>query len=158
MSYCKFCGQEIDWIASLEGKPVPVNPDPVFVIEGGGVDTFLDDTGATIIGRRAREYEERRDLPVAFAPHRRTCAAYDPRVKQHGRKATAQTAEGWRQEFEAAMAQVQQAAKALGADAEEMEREANLLATSTTMDYTTALYHVAGRRLNEANKNGGGDY
>lgn len=73
MARCKFCGQEIDWITSLEGKPVPVDPDPVFVIEDGGLDTFLDDMGATITGRRARTYEESRDLPVAFVPHRRTC-------------------------------------------------------------------------------------
>ena len=55
MARCKFCGQEIDWITSLEGKQVPVDPDPVFVIEDGGPE------------------EERRDLPVAFVPHRRTC-------------------------------------------------------------------------------------
>lgn len=73
MARCKFCGQEIDWITSLEGKPVAVDPDPVFVIEGDGPDTFLDDMGAAIIGRKAKPEEERRDLPVAFVPHRRTC-------------------------------------------------------------------------------------
>lgn len=77
MARCKFCGREIDWITSLEGKPVPVDPEPVFVIEDGGPDTFLDDMGATITGRRARTGEERRDLPVAFAPHRRTCRRAD---------------------------------------------------------------------------------
>lgn len=77
MARCKFCGQEIDWITSLEGKPVPVDPDPVFVIEDGGPDTFLDDMGAIITGRRARTGEERRDLPVAFVPHRRTCQRVD---------------------------------------------------------------------------------
>ena len=70
---CKFCGQEIDWITSLEGKQVPVDPDPVFVIEDDGPDTFLDDMGAAITGRQAKPEEERRDLPVAFVPHRRTC-------------------------------------------------------------------------------------
>ena len=73
MARCKFCGQEIDWITSLEGKPVSVDPDPVFVIEDGGPDTFLDDMGAAIIGRQAKPEEERRGLPVAFIPHRRTC-------------------------------------------------------------------------------------
>ena len=73
MARCKFCGQEIDWIASLEGKPVPVDPDPVFVIEDDGPDTVLDDMGATMTGRQAKPEEERRDLPVAFVPHRRTC-------------------------------------------------------------------------------------
>lgn len=77
MSYCKFCGQEIDWITSAEGKQVPVDPEPVFVIEGDGPDTFLDDTGTTITGRQARPEEERQGLPVAFVPHRRTCKRAD---------------------------------------------------------------------------------
>ena len=51
MARCKFCGKEIDWITSLEGKQVPVDPDPVFVIEDGSPEAFLDDTGATITGR-----------------------------------------------------------------------------------------------------------
>lgn len=68
MARCKFCGQEIDWITSLEGKQVPVDPDPVFVIEDGGPEAFLDDMGATITGRQATPEEERQDLPVAFAP------------------------------------------------------------------------------------------
>ena len=157
MARCKFCGQEIDWITSLEGKPVPVDPDPVFVIEDGGLDTFLDDMGETITGRQAKPEEERRDLPVAFVPHRRTCAAYSPRVKTHV-KNTAQTAEEWRRELEAAMDRIAQVAKLLDADAEEMEREANLLAASTTMTRATAMYHVAQRRLNEARKELGGGY
>lgn len=73
MEWCKFCGQKIDWITTLEGNPVPVDPYPVFVIEASGPDTFLDDMGAAITGRQAKPEEERRDLPVAFVPHRRTC-------------------------------------------------------------------------------------
>ena len=73
MARCKFCGQEIDWITSLEGKRVPVDPDPVFVIEGDGPEMFLDDMGATMTRRQARRSEECGDLPVAFVPHRRTC-------------------------------------------------------------------------------------
>ena len=158
MARCKFCGQEIDWITSLEGKQVPVDPDPVFVIEDGGLDTFLDDMGATITGRRARTYEERLDLHVAFVPHRRTCAAYSPKVKPHNFQITAQAAEEWRRELEAAMDRIAQVAKLLDADAEEMEREANLLAASTTMTRATAMYHVAERRLNEARQKGGCSY
>ncbi len=82
MARCKFCGQEIDWITSPEGKPVPVDPDPVFVIEDGNPDTFLDDMGATITGRQATLAEERRDLPVAFVPHRRTCPWADKTAKR----------------------------------------------------------------------------
>lgn len=74
MARCKFCGQEIDWIIAMENVlPIPVDPDPVFVIEGDGPEAFLDDMGAAITGRQAKPEEERRDLPVAFVPHRRTC-------------------------------------------------------------------------------------
>ena len=62
-----------DWITSLERKHVLVDPDPVFVIEDGGPDTFLDDMGTTIPRHRAGPEEESRDLPIAFAPRRRTC-------------------------------------------------------------------------------------
>ena len=77
MARCKFCGQVIDWITSLEGKRVPVDQDPVFVIEGDGPEVFLDDMGATITGREAGPEEERQDLPVAFVLHRRTCLLGD---------------------------------------------------------------------------------
>lgn len=76
MNCCKFCGQEIDWIAIAAARPVPVDPDPVFVIEGDGLEEFVDDMGAAITGRQARRSEERPDLPVAFVPHRRTCHSY----------------------------------------------------------------------------------
>ena len=52
----------------MEGKQVPVDPDPVFVIEDGGPEAFLDDMGAAITGRQAGPEEERQDLPVAFIP------------------------------------------------------------------------------------------
>ena len=81
-----------------------------------------------------------------------------PRVKPHNFQITAQEAEEWRREFEAAMDRIAQVAKLLDADAEEMEREANLLAASTTMTRATAMYHVAQRRLNEARKELGGGY
>ena len=89
MARCKFCNQEIDWITSMEGKQVPVDPDPVFVIEDGGPEAFLDDMGANITGRQARPEEERQDLPVAFVLHRRTCPWADKptqrRVERGGR-------------------------------------------------------------------------
>ena len=75
MARCKFCGQAIDWITTLEGKAVPVDPSPVFVIEDDGPGRFLDDIGATITGRQVLGSEECQDLPVAFVPHRQTCWA-----------------------------------------------------------------------------------
>lgn len=73
MSLCKGCGARIDWITTTAGKSMPVNPEPVFVIERGGTDRFVTDEGVVILGRRALPEEERQDLPVAFIPHWKTC-------------------------------------------------------------------------------------
>ncbi len=73
MSICKFCGTEIDWIQTKDGQYIPINFDPVFVIEDGGRERFIEDTGTEIIGRLARPEEENCNLPVAFVPHVRTC-------------------------------------------------------------------------------------
>jgi len=52
---------------------MPVDPEPVFVIEGDGRDRFVTGDGAVIVGRVARPEEESRELPVAFVPHGKTC-------------------------------------------------------------------------------------
>ena len=46
MSICKFCGKEIDWIQTVNGLYTPIDADPVFVIEGEGIEQFIEDTGA----------------------------------------------------------------------------------------------------------------
>lgn len=73
MSLCRGCGSPIDWIITTAGKPMPVNPEPVFIIEGEGKDRFVTDEGEVILGRRALQEEESTDLPVAFVPHWKTC-------------------------------------------------------------------------------------
>lgn len=70
MDCCRFCWQEIDWIPRQGEASVPVDPEAVYVIEGDGRETFWDDTGAAITGRRAKPEEESPELPVAFARHR----------------------------------------------------------------------------------------
>lgn len=87
-------------------------------------------------------------------PDRRRGVGY-PRIKQQGHMTTEQIAAELRREFEAAMDRIEEVAKLLDADAEEMEREATLLAASTTMDRATALHHVANERLSAALKEGG---
>ena len=73
MSTCKGCGAPIDWIATTEGKYMPVDPEPVFIIEGDGLDRFVTDEGAVLLGRRALPEEEKQGLEVAFVPHGKTC-------------------------------------------------------------------------------------
>lgn len=73
MSLCRGCGAPIDWITTTAGKSMPVDPEPVFVMEGAGTDRFVTDEGEVILGRRALPEEESPDLPVAFVPHWKTC-------------------------------------------------------------------------------------
>lgn len=54
MSLCRGCGSQIEWIKTTAGRNMPVDPEPVFVIEGDGRDRFVTDDGAVIVGRRAR--------------------------------------------------------------------------------------------------------
>lgn len=75
MSRCRGCGAEIDWIRTRAGKMMPVDEEPVMVIEGEGRDLFVTDEGDTITGRKAAPQEENRELPVAFVPHWAMCPA-----------------------------------------------------------------------------------
>lgn len=88
MSICRGCGHEIDWIRTIVGKNMPVDPAPVFVIESGGNDRFVTDEGEVITGRVACLEEESRDLPVAFVSHWKTCPnAGDFRRKRQDKEA-----------------------------------------------------------------------
>lgn len=73
MSACRGCGCPIDWIRTTAGRNMPVNPEPVFVVEGGGTERFVTDEGEVITGRIARPEEESPALPVGFVPHWKTC-------------------------------------------------------------------------------------
>ena len=84
MSLCRGCGSQIEWIKTTAGRNMPVDPEPVFVIEGDGRDRLVTDDGAVIVGRRARPEEESRELPVAFVPHWKTCPNAGD-FRRHGR-------------------------------------------------------------------------
>ena len=51
MSVCKNCGQEIDWVRKEDGRYIPVDPEPVFVIEGEGSERFYDEELGEITGK-----------------------------------------------------------------------------------------------------------
>ena len=71
MSICKGCGAEIDWVRMKSGKAMPIDPEPVFVAEGGN-QVFITDEGDTITGTAS----EINTGEVAFVPHWATCPAY----------------------------------------------------------------------------------
>lgn len=84
MSTCRGCGATIEWIRMKSGKAMPVDPEPVFVEEGGS-QVFVTDEGDTITGRpiNPEPTEDKASLAVAFVPHWATC----PEAGQFRRKA-----------------------------------------------------------------------
>ena len=70
MSICKGCGAEIDWVRMKSGKMMPIDPEPVFVAEGGK-QVFITDEGDTITGSVSASDTG----GVAFVPHWATCPA-----------------------------------------------------------------------------------
>lgn len=80
MSVCKDCGREIDWMQTEEGRYIPVDPEPVFVVEGEGAERFCTEEEGVLTGRQARPEEvqtreEKINTPLGFVPHWRTCQA-----------------------------------------------------------------------------------
>ena len=78
MSVCKDCGREIDWMQTAEGRYIPVDPEPEFVIEGGGDEHFYTEEEGLLTGRLARPEEVQTreakiNTPLGFVPHWRTC-------------------------------------------------------------------------------------
>ena len=61
-----------------DGGHIPVDPEPVFVIEDGGDERFYSDELGMVTGRLARPEEvqtpeQKINTTVAFVPHWRTC-------------------------------------------------------------------------------------
>lgn len=77
MSICKGCGAPLEWIRTAAGRSMPIDPEPVFIIEGEGNDRFITDEGEVITGRRALLDEEGLSCEVAFVPYWKTCPAAD---------------------------------------------------------------------------------
>ena len=73
MSFCRGCGARIFWFKTAAGKSMPVDSEPVQVIETEGKDLFYTEEGETLRGRAARPEEERRGGTVGFIPHWKTC-------------------------------------------------------------------------------------
>lgn len=61
-----------------EGRYIPVDPEPEFVIEGGGEERFYTEEEGVLTRRRAtpeevQTREAKINTPLGFVPHWRTC-------------------------------------------------------------------------------------
>lgn len=70
MSVCRFCGAVIDWMPTEDGNFVPVDPEPVLVVEGEGDEHFYSEEDGILVGRQAKFAEESPEMPVGFVRHR----------------------------------------------------------------------------------------
>ena len=68
----------IEWIRTTAGRSMPIDPEPVFIVEeDGGRERFITDEGEVVAGRRALPEEEGPACAVGFVPHWKTCPAAD---------------------------------------------------------------------------------
>ena len=80
MSRCKGCGAEIIWKKTPMGKRMPVDPEPVWVLLGGG-KPFLRADGSFLFGRKVGDAYDDNDpdsnVVQAYESHFATCLKAD---------------------------------------------------------------------------------
>ena len=76
-STCRGCGAEVIWIRTLSGSRMPIDPEPVWVKQEPGGDTFVRKDGSLIFGRRIGDAYDDEDpdsnLIEAHESHFATC-------------------------------------------------------------------------------------
>lgn len=84
---CRGCGKEIAFIKTEKGKTMPVNPESVYFITGGGPNTYVMADGRIQRGREP-EWEDQGIRPwIGFISHFATCPAADSfRKKRKGER------------------------------------------------------------------------
>lgn len=74
---CRGCGAPIVWIRmQISGKKMPVEEDPVLVLQGKGMDKFIRADGVVILGCRVGDgYDDYPDENVveAYESHFANC-------------------------------------------------------------------------------------
>ena len=69
MAVCKLCGMPITWANTVNGKKLPLDPDPH--VNG---TVFLYGTEATVLGRADLKQARKEGTPL-HVPHWKTCLA-----------------------------------------------------------------------------------
>ena len=78
MAKCKGCGQTIMFISMKSGKPIPVNPTPVFIEDKNGDKIIVTKDGRIANGRQEIVTSQNQFLTRGYISHFATCpyAAY----------------------------------------------------------------------------------
>lgn len=73
---CRACGKEIAFIKTVKGKTMPVNPESVYFIPGGGPNTYVLMDGSVQRGREP-ERTDRENAVIGYISHFATCPEAD---------------------------------------------------------------------------------
>ena len=73
---CRGCGQEIAFIKTEKGKTMPVNPEALYFIPGGGPNTYVMIDGSIQRGREPDETDTEKAW-IGYRSHFATCQAAD---------------------------------------------------------------------------------
>ena len=69
---CRGCGKEIAFIKTVKGKTMPVDPESVYFIPGGGPNTYVMMDGSIQRGREPRQ-EDAEAVRIGYRSHFATC-------------------------------------------------------------------------------------
>ena len=75
-SRCRACGAEVIWIRTNSGRKAPADAEPVWILLGGGGNTFLRKDGTVVIGRKIGDaWDDDPDANVieCYESHFATC-------------------------------------------------------------------------------------
>ena len=79
---CKGCGAEIEWIRTVTGTAMPVDPKPIFFKESkDGTGTFITASGRYVKGSLCKKEDADQH---GFVSHFATCSAADQFRRNRG--------------------------------------------------------------------------
>ena len=75
VTQCRGCGKDIAFIKTVKGKSMPVDPESVYFIPGGGPNTYVMIDGEIQRGREPRYDEDKAVTAIGYRSHFATCSA-----------------------------------------------------------------------------------
>ena len=74
---CRGCGAEISFIKTVKGKSMPVDPESVYFVPGGGPNTYVMINGEVQRGREPEWNEDQAKAWIGYRSHFASCPAAD---------------------------------------------------------------------------------